>query len=243
MNENNEKRSQLLRKVGKYTAAAGAVLLTGNLANAAVHFTPSTINLTPGSYGIDFDGDGDFELIMDVSSSSYYSYFSGVRIILELGSDADATSFEVIQGGPFGTNYDVAAFPLNRIIGPTLASSSSYWRNENVDTIVSTVSGSFNDGNFGYYPLQTRYAGVRFTSDGGTNWHYAWIGININNTPLLGTGSAGQIVGFAYETTPNQSILAGSGATVPLAPLASAVGLGLVGLFGFFKSRRKKANS
>ena len=55
MNENNEKRSQLLRKVGKYTAAAGAVLLTGNLANAAVHFTPSTINLTPGSYGIDFE--------------------------------------------------------------------------------------------------------------------------------------------------------------------------------------------
>lgn len=256
--ETIEKNDQLLKKIGKYATAAGAVLLTGNLANAAINLTTTTINLSfDNSHGVDFDGDGDNELIVNVIGS-IYNTLDPVAFI-QLGSDADATSVEVINGGPYDTVSGLfanspAAFPLNRIIGPTLASSSSYWTylgpiGTEGQAIIWTYNGGGGTsmhvaGNFLSNVGDTKYAGIRFTNDGGTTWHYGWIGFEINNQPLAGTGTVGSIVNYAYESNADQPIYAGitGPAAVPLAPLASALGLGLVGLLGFFKSRRKKAN-
>lgn len=254
--ESIKKNDQILKKIGKYATAAGAVLLTGNLANAAINLTTTTINLSfDNSHGVDFDGDGDNELIVNVIGS-IYGTLDPIAFI-QLGSDADATSVEVINGGPYNILsgsffYGPAAFPLNRIIGPTLASSSSYWASlrpagYGVQAIIWTYNGAGNsmhiEGNFLSNVGDTKYAGIRFTNDGGTTWHYGWIGFEINNQPLAGTGTVGSIVNYAYESTADQPIYAGiAGPAVPLAPVASALGLGLVGLLGFFKSRRKKAN-
>jgi hypothetical protein len=237
--ENQEKKKKILQQIGKYTTAAGAVLLTGNLANAEVHLTTTTIDLTPGIHGIDFDGDGLFELKVWVDQSTEDSSAS---IDIYLGSDPDATHFEDIHGGPYDTNADAAAFPLGRIIGPTLATGSSFWSNSSWDTIISTDDSSVNDGNFGYYPGVTRYAGIRFTKDGGSSWKYGWIGIQIaDDFPLYDASSLGQIINFAYESTPDTPINAGGGSAVPVLPIVSALGLGLAGLFGYIRNRRKKS--
>lgn len=255
-----EKNDQLLKKIGKYATAAGAVLLTGNLANAAVNVTTVNLDLQDGdAHRIDFDGDGLFEFVM--TAWQYYSYAGGATLIpaaFTLSSslvDPDAQHVEVIQEGPFAYDqWDPAALPLNHIIGPTLQ-SSSYWNSSSwAATIISTYNGGTGsstwssstypgDGNFDRYPGQTRYIGVRFSSD-NTNWHYGWIAIQCNSLPLYNKSSIGTLISYGYETSANQSLPAGtSGPAVPLTPLASAISLGLVGLFGFFKSRRKRANS
>jgi hypothetical protein len=239
--EKEEKRKQLLKKIGKYSTAAGAVLLTGNLANAQVHLTTTNIDLTFGnSHGIDFDGDGLNELNIYVYTSIYNS--SDPAAFIYLGNDPDATYFQVIDGGPYDTFGSAAALPLNRKIGPTLDSVSSYWSSGSWDAIAWTYFGEGNifKGNFAYYTDQTRYMGVRFTKDGGSNWYYGWIGIQINSLPLAKTGTVGNVIDYAYQTSPNTGLLAGSSTAVPLVPIASAIGLGLAGLFGVIRSRRKK---
>jgi hypothetical protein len=238
--EYQEQKKLLLRQIGKYATAAGAVMLTGNLANAAVHLTTTTINLTPGYHGIDFDGNGQDEIYFSVFTSSSNST---VSMYAYIGSDPNATTVDAIQSGPFAPfdSVDPAALPFNHLIGPTLPFTSA-WAGLSGQTIISTGDGSNTSGNFGSYPGETRYMGVRFSGDGGSTWHYGWVGIHCNNLPLYGTGTVGSVINFAYETTPETPITAGSGAAaVPLLPLASALGLGLAGLFGFMRNRRKKA--
>ncbi|NLU38276.1 MAG: hypothetical protein GXX78_05230 [Bacteroidales bacterium] len=247
--ETLHEKNELLKKVGKYSVAAGAALLTGNMANAAVQAATSGVPFTIdyNQHGIDFDGDGLFEVFVNgdarfsswSSSSSWFSY-SGNWAYLESGSDPDAAYFEVIQHGVYANDsYDPAALPLNHLIGPTL-SGTSYWSNSFYATLMSTGSGIYNnnDGNFDMYPNETRYVGIRFSSD-ETNWHYGWIAVQANPLPYS-SGNFGQVINYAYETEVNKPILAGNSVTVPLLPIASAAGLGLVGLFGALRARRKK---
>jgi hypothetical protein len=245
--ENQEKKKKLLQQIGKYTTAAGAVLLTGNLANAEVHLTTTTINLTDGIHGIDFDGDGqdEVQISVDISTSD-----SSADASISRGSGA--SNLSVVWDGHFvpGHDHDAAAFPLGQIIGPTLQFGSSFWTNSSSggDTLISTSDGSLDesssaDGNFGYYPNEIRYCGVKFDKGGQT--YYGWIGIRCNSfspsNPLYEQGSVGQVINFAYESTPNTSINAGGGSAVPVLPIASALGLGLAGLFGYIRNRRKKS--
>jgi hypothetical protein len=244
--ENQEQKKKLLKQIGKYTTAAGAALLTGNLANANVHFTTATINLDGANdnsevyYPVDFDGDGLGEISIGVSTSYWSSSSYSAKVWLTYGYDTGVSTYEHVEndGNYFG-NADPAPLALNKIIGPTLQSGAT-WDDEGSDTIVSTDSGSISDGSFGYYPGETRYLGVRFTGDSGANWYYGWVGIQINHTPL-GGGTVGQIINYAYEDIPNTPIYAGGGAAaVPVLPIVSAIGLGLSGLFGFIRNRRKK---
>jgi hypothetical protein len=245
--ENHEQKKQLLKQIGKYATAAGAVLLTGNLANATVHLTTTTINLVGDNgdddiyYPIDFDGDGYGEVSIGVYTSYWSSSSMSASVWLTSASSAWVSTYEHVENdGNYFNNADPAPLALNKIIGPTLQSGAT-WDNEGSDTIVSTEDSSIDDGSFGYYPNETRYLGVRFTDD-GTHWYYGWIGIQIHSTPL-GGGIVGHIIDYAYEDVANSPIYAGGGAsTVPVLPIASALGLGLAGLFGFIRNRRNKRN-
>ena len=241
MDSKQGQQKELLKKIGRYTTAAGAALLTGNLANAGTLTTSSVVDLTYGSHYIDLDGDGH----NDVSITVYTSDSSTVWVSIETLGSADMT-VSVMDNGPFcpGHHGDPGALPLNWQIGPTLV-SGSYWT-EPGETIAGTESGSdLFDGNFDYYQGQTRYMGMRYSKDHGTTWYYGWMAIKINNfspsNPLLNQSSAGQILGWAFSGTPNTSVPAGAGSAVPVLPIASALGLGLAGLFGFMRNRRKKA--
>jgi hypothetical protein len=242
--QRQKQNKELLKKIGRYTTAAGAALLTGNLANANVHLTTTTINLNGNNdgdkvyYKVDFDGDGLGEISIGVSTSTFDSK---ARVWLTYGYDNGVTNYQHVENtSNYFSNADPAPLAMNKIIGPTLESSAS-WDGEHSDTIVSTESSSVDDGSFGYYPNETRYLGVRFTGDHGTNWYYGWVGLKIYSTPLNG-GTVGQIINYAYEETPNTAILAGNAHAVPVLPIASAIGLGLAGLFGTIRNRRKKNN-
>jgi hypothetical protein len=241
MEKSQETNNDLLKKIGRYSAAAGTALLAGNMANAAVSSETAPVNLTFGSHYIDLDGDGHNDVRFTVYSSASSEAWASID---QLGS-ADM-EVEVIDGiyTP-GHNGDPGALPLNFQVGATLT-GGAYWASA-YETIVGTESGYNNyDGNFNYYAGQTRYLGIRYSKDGGTNWYYGWMAIKINtfshSSPLYGQSSVGQISEWSFSSQPNTAIFAGSGTTaVPLKPIASALGLGLVGLMVYFRSRRKNA--
>ena len=236
--ETLHEKNELLKKVGKYSVAAGAALLTGNVANAEALATSSTINLTFGDHYIDLDGDGNNDVKFTVFT---YSSSGALASIRQLNFAMDV---EVIDGiyNP-NDSYDPGALPQNFEIGPTV-SGGGYWGAGAYETIVGTESGYNYDGNFNYYAGQTRYMGIRYSKDGGTTWYYGWMAIQVNNfspaNPLYNQGSVGQVLGWSFGNLPDTAVLAGSGVTVPLLPIASAAGLGLVGLFGALRARRKK---
>lgn len=238
--ETLHEKNELLKKVGKYSVAAGAALLTGNVANAEALATSSTINLTFGNHYIDLDGDGNNDVSFTVYTSSSSEAWASIRQL----SSADMT-VEKIEGiyTP-GDTGDPGALPQNFEIGPTVT-GYGYWDADFNETIVGTEFG-YNDfdGNFNYYAGQTRYMGIRYSKDGGTTWYYGWMAIQVNNfspaNPLYNQSSVGQVLGWSFGNLPDTAVLAGSGVTVPLLPIASAAGLGLVGLFGALRARRKK---
>ncbi|MBN2263257.1 MAG: hypothetical protein JW735_10105, partial [Prolixibacteraceae bacterium] len=63
---------------------------------------------------------------------------------------------------------------------------------------------------------------------------YGWVQVQISEE-----GDEVSFINCAMENTPDQPILAGTGSAVPLLPIASAAGLGLIGLFAAMKRRKK----
>ena len=123
-------------------------------------------------------------------------------------------------------DYDfmsIAALPAGELINASIPINQT-WDSEN--------GGAFNwwdgdeaRGNF-YDPVA--YAGVRFENESGT--HYGWIRFeNPTGSPV-----GGSITGYAYETIPDQGIIAGA------IPEPGTVGLLSVGALGIFLVRKRR---
>ena len=65
-----------------------------------------------------------------------------------------------------------------------------------------------NGPNFVGLGGQVKYLGLQMELNDNSNFNYGWIGIRITNE----ADATGEVVGYAYETTPNIGIAAG---TVP----------------------------
>lgn len=85
-------------------------------------------------------------------------------------------------------------------IGDTPPSGSTWWEDE-------SLFSAWNDiGSIGFWvpPNEAGYFGVQFTIDSSS--HYGWV--YLDNS--WGAAGGGDILGWAYETTPNASINAGA---------------------------------
>lgn len=221
----------LLKKIGKYSAAAGTALLTGNMANAEIikKDTIVALNSSQDIY-VDFDGDGTYEL--DLHMRVYSGYHS-----MRLFHVKSNVSLFIK-----GINQAVL-LSSNKVIEETLTGAYT-WKYLTQNRLASTSSPLI------YGILQSHvgeicYTGFRFTKDGGTNYYYGWMKYQVSSTFPFDKNNElyGWYLGFAYENTPNTPILAGqTPIPVPVLPAASALGLGLIGLMGYFRSRRKKEN-
>ncbi len=224
------------KKLVSYSLLAGmAVLLPTGKANAAIiHTDIADVTLTAGQkYFVNFDGDSENEIDIHMhtngtegSAWTMNSYDNGL-----LGGN-NTSSWYMYRFGMMGGAYgDDHAIVLNN--GDAISAGKDFYYNVN-------LFDQFPAGNEGNWNNQTdKYLGVKFVlnRDAAPNAtvHYGWV--------RMTTGSnydSITIKDFAYDDTPNESILAGElPSAVPVPSSLLLLGTGLAGLAGLSRKRKK----
>jgi hypothetical protein len=181
-----------------YVLAAGATLAGASAAQAKVVFTPSNVVLTPGHQHtnrlhIDLNNDGTVDFVLtDYSAAS--TSFNKSYFLLRVAARQPLNA--ILMSSPNG--YPSAA-ALKR--GTSIGSSGKFGSHEDMafKEVINSGGGTNSDGNF--LNVTNRYLGVKFMING--ELHYGWIGFRSVD------GFTAKLAGWAYETEPNQPILAG----------------------------------
>jgi hypothetical protein len=97
---------------------------------------------------------------------------------------------------------------------------------------VSGLQIPFNGPNFDGLGGQVRYLGLKMDLNNTNQFNYGWIGVRITNE----ADATGEVVGWAYETTPGTPIDAGA---VPEPGTILTALFGILALLGGFWGRRR----
>lgn len=194
----------LLKKIKAYSLAAGAVVAVSSEAEAQVAHSGTVNETVTSSFLIDIDGDGvnDYNIGINTwsststSNSITYTYYSGFFYINPLVGSNELLST--------GGSYLVALSSSE-----TVSSGLSIWNyNSNNLNLGYTYYGSVYNSNF--IGQGDKFIGVKFDIDGNT--HYGWIRVNVESG--LGNSQI-TVVDWAYEQTPDASIMTGDTGTPP----------------------------
>lgn len=201
-----------------YAAAATAGLLSlAPCAEAEVVYTPSNIpmavaflNQGPALTQFDLNNDG----IPDFTFSMLSTQHASTRRALQLLKVAGYQSGNKIVSVPAKIGVTAAAVPTGGKIG-----SQAMFASSGVDMAIRGYVGSFIRSSGSWLKVETAYVGLKFLINGQV--HYGWARIKF---PQPGEFVEPSIYGYAYETIPNQPIVAGqtSGTAQPVS--ASAPG-------------------
>jgi hypothetical protein len=206
----------------QYTAVAGAIVAQGNI-NAQVVVTDLNPDVIVDSlsapYSLDFNNDANPELNFFVQHINGSSSTQGVQFTY----DGAVAGLNITPGmnliGAPGTGSSSSSFQLTALNnGDPIASAANFGTSANnilgLDMIVDA-------GLFGQIPIQqgnflnqsNKYLGGKLTA--GANTFYGWVELSVNS-------NASQITihKYAYQSTPNTSILAGEGGNSGLEQVA-----------------------
>jgi hypothetical protein len=191
----------LHQQLTMYALAAGAagvgLLALAPPAEAKIIYTPAHRVITPKhSYNIDFNHDGitDFKIANSVSACTDFCFFE----LRQSPADGNsAVGYTVGSGFPL----DSALKPGARI-GPRrpfkkgtaallVARSNVYTSNKTI------VYGPWAN-------VKDRYLGLKFQIKGKTHYGWARLNVKVSKTTITAT-----LTGYAYETIPNKTIVAG----------------------------------
>lgn len=179
-------------------AAAGGVgaLCFAQPAEGKIVYTPANVKIpTDGGmfwFDVNHDGIPDFGLI------NRYTRFSGAWSAA-LNVVALARSNEV-PGKRGGASYYAFALPKGAKIGSSAGFPLEYYY---PILMAVAINGTRT---YGYWQSGTAYLGLRFVVKGNT--HFGWARVKV--TPRTPHGYNATLTGYAYETVPNKSILAGA---------------------------------
>ena len=187
-------------------AGAGAVTLSPS-ADAEIVYTPAEIKLTQGVLHIDLNHDdtNDFALHnieFNESGSSNYPHGDlqvtpdGNKIVAVLGLQRYRQAFAVRSGFPIGPDS-----PKPFVALPSRGLEMAYAFCYPLKAVQDCNSGGY------WKDVTARYLGVRFEINGEV--HYGWarfsVAVSQGYIPLI----KAKLTGYAYETEPNKTILAG----------------------------------
>jgi hypothetical protein len=208
----------LERRVLLYLVAAGATLAGASAAQAKVVYTPSNavVSLFGPRLEIDLNNDGtaDFQLAASFgySSSGRGGCPSGVRqmTVSGVGLKGHNTPSNGIVGSDLGQPLGLAT-ALKR--GAPIGGNAKFYnlsQGGHFGQVLEYFVGASCRGSGNFQNVTNRYLGVRFIIDNQV--HYGWIGFR---TVTLGGSNgrddlAAKLAGWAYETEPNKSIVAGA---------------------------------
>jgi hypothetical protein len=189
------------QQLNMYAIAAGAgvgMLALARPAEAKVVYTPVHVVLSRGQLAIDLNNDGmvDFVLLDKYhrngqTTNSFWLYVNPEH----KGNAAVGTKGTYFRSA-LAVNRGSQIGSKNRFDGNLMAFACSF--------------ASTTDCRVGkWFDVSNRYLGLKFTRNGET--HYAWARLNVSfklNQGQHGTLKA-TLTGYAYETIPNKSIIAG----------------------------------
>lgn len=231
-----------------YAAAATAGLLSAPVpAEAEIIYTPSNtpmaiaqtnqgIVLTP--LDLNKDGVADFSFAMSSTrrffSTTFLATTTHAKFSLKVIPAQEGN--EAAEGQTVGT---ASAVPVGGIIGPKekFAPGSPYMA-------IKSCNSDFCTRNSGaWQKVEYAYVGLKFSIDGEV--HYGWARVKFPYPGLIGYGQGNyfpSIYGYAYESTPNQPIIAGqTSGTAPetTSPLPASLGMLSLGAPGinFWRGR------
>jgi hypothetical protein len=203
----------LHQQLDAYALAAGAagvgLLALSQPAEAKIVFTPAHVRIAPHNapFPLDLNHDG----IVDFYLLHVYSEQGN-------GHHLDVCQFIVNTSGPFcnttNTNAIRAIASMGRDFGAMLRSGARIRR---ADRFISSrvpmggLAGFINTFTRWYGPwmnggegVKNRYLGLKFKING--RFHYGWARLTIKTTQNNFTAI---LTGYAYETVPGKSIIAG----------------------------------
>jgi hypothetical protein len=191
-----------------YAIAAGATLLPSALpADAQIIYTPSNTPLAiaqqnhgPALTPLDLNNDGtpDFTFLMLSTLGFHSTTFSATttRFKFLLKIDPARKGNQVVEGKQ---SLTASAVPAGVTIGPKekFAEGDAYLRFQSFHPGGSRNSGTWQN-------VEYAYVGLKFLINGEV--HYGWARVKF---PYPGSVKDASIYGYAYESTPNQSIVTG----------------------------------
>lgn len=192
------------RRLMAYALAGGAALTLAAAKPAAseIVYTPTDVRVGSGNVTFDLNQDG----IPDFNIGQHSQRFLG-----SIGSWS--TLQRVTLGGNVGasaifSNGSAAVLPSGATIG-----SGQKFRNVNTQRapmmsatrLVDTSGSSINFAQGNWKNAKERYLGLKFTINGQV--HYGWARMTVRYINAKRIHAI--LLGYAYETNPGQSILAG----------------------------------
>ncbi len=192
------------RKLKAYTAITTSVIAADVSSQVRYHNIQDTTLVNNGDFfDIDFNNDGILDVRVSLSqfTSSYptYSYYYYRNSVLAVGLSYASAEINV-QLNSY-SYYEAAAFNLNSSIGSSVNSFLGY----GYLGVIRGTSNSFSSYVFssGQFPGSgQKFVGAKFNI--GTAVHYGWIRMDVPSNSQSVT-----IFDFAYDTTANNTILAG----------------------------------
>jgi hypothetical protein len=180
--------SRLEKNLAAYlmAGAAGVTLLAAQVAEAKIVYTPKHVVLGPESkVPLDLANNGVVDFVLS-------RWFYGQAEHLSMVAKAPTNEAVATNGGDLP-----AALPAGVQIGPArrfarFDSMATQWSASGV----STYGGVWKNA-------EGRYLGLKFSLNGET--HYGWARMTVTAKG----GILATLTGYAYETVPNQPILAG----------------------------------
>ncbi len=211
----------------------GFLLVTTTAANAAVVVTVLPNFGVPlgseGTYPVDFDGDGTYEVLFTASGGSVFSAKTNAHVRIQ-----------AIPEPPPGNNSDAWSLAFGSVIGATSISPASWVSDPIGGTLRSCTdmfcvgdwpTGTFvmTDPNTGFLTIfpDSGYLGVEFTNASGI--HYGWVDVGV-----IGFAPVGRIYGWGWETQ--------AGIGVQIVPEPSTALLVAAGILAAVSRRQRKEN-
>ena len=236
---------EIKNKITRYSTAVGALMAVSGAANATP--VPGTImlNFEPSPSVPSYDGNAILDhagdrVYIDVNNDGNPEFYA---VMTESGYTRRANIYSYSSAlNPFVAREELSSFVnkynLNEIIGPAFANPQSAGLISSYSSFgdlqaqaqaqaLTSAGNSFNNtGDQGYI-------GIGLGSPGSAR--SGWIQINIGSNT-----SSVDFLACALESQADVGIQAGSSHAVPILPIASVAGMGLIGLMAAMK-RRKKA--
>lgn len=185
----------LEKRLLAYTVAGAGAVALGPAASAEIVFTPADVTLSrSGTLQIDVNNDGIPDFVLSKSVTGCSSSFCVAQLQVGGSKDAGVVGRKIY---PWASAWPAQPGSL---VGP-----SARWVKVRFQWALMAWDACTPGSCWGGGPwnnVGNKFLGVRFKIDG--NVHYGWARFAVTFPPL-----SAHLTGYAYETEPNKTILAG----------------------------------